>query len=97
MVNGKWQMVRGFLDSPRGYVCVSRTETVETAEVGELLETQVVNCIVPFYLIQQLIPLMKCDPTSDKFSFVVNVTAMVRCTALLRQHLTSLKCAHLSG
>ncbi len=54
--------------------------TIESASIDELLQTQIVNCSVPYLLIQSLMPLMRQEQTQflkdQPFSFVVNVSAM---------------------
>ncbi len=55
--------------------CNSWVATVETVPVNELLQVQIINCIVPFLLIQRFTPLLAClDHKST--SFIINVSAM---------------------
>ncbi len=49
--------------------------TIETTSINELLETQIINCTIPFMLIQRLTPLLSRQH-DQKISFIVNVSAM---------------------
>ncbi len=48
-------------------------ETIETVNINEVLETQIVNSVIPFLLIQKFTPLLK---KTQKQSFIINVSAM---------------------
>ncbi len=52
----------------------SWVETIETVDVNELLENQIINCTIPFLLIQKLTPLLK--KTNQDWSFIINVSSM---------------------
>jgi NAD(P)-dependent dehydrogenase (short-subunit alcohol dehydrogenase family) len=55
----------------------SWTMTLETTPVSELLQAQIVNCTVPFMLIQRLTPMLARakSPTNQAHGFIINVSA----------------------
>lgn len=50
----------------------SWTQNIEEVDIMECLETQLINSVAPFYLIQKLLPLMK---GGDDHSWVLNITS----------------------
>ncbi len=52
----------------------SWTMSVGQVPIVELVETQTINCVVPFILIQRLLPLMQRHPQSKRY--IINVSSM---------------------
>lgn len=53
----------------------SWVNTIQDTNVNELLENQIINCTVPFILIQKLTNLMT-NSIKNKYSFIINVSAL---------------------
>ncbi len=53
----------------------SWVNTLEDVPLDEMLQVQIINCFVPFILIQRLTPLMTCSENHKK-AFIINVSAM---------------------
>ena len=57
----------------------SFVESIEEIKVPELVDVMTINCVVPFYIIQQLIPLLTINTNKDTatdFSYIINASSM---------------------